>query len=482
MRPPPDKYETLTRRPQHHLRHTTLIIIFSLIGVVALVAFAILGLYLYTLSQTTRTVIRIDDETRTIQTRALTVDELLQDQNINVQDGDRLSLSPDTPIDEGIVIEVERGRNVTVTVDGETQVHRTTHRNPAGILSELGVTLAADDRITVDGTLADPFSLDQWPVPANQINIRRALTLTVTDDGTEQTIRTNGETVGDALYDAEIDIYLADGVDPPLNTPVTSGMTIAIIRAVPVTVIADGTTLETRTRSSTVAGLLADAGVSLMGLDYSIPDESVIVQPGMSVRVIRVAEDVVGETEIIPFENVSQGDSSLELDQTRLIQAGENGIQRTDIVVRYENGVEVSRETVGTQVVREPQNRVIAFGTGIVVRTVDTEQGPREYWRKVRMLTTSYHPAALGGDNITATGRILTKGIVGIDPTVIPYGTEVYVPGYGVGIAADTGGPRSTRLWIDLGYDDENWVPWSQYTDVYILTPIPESPVYILPD
>lgn len=90
-----------------------------------------------------------------------------------------------------------------------------------------------------------------------------------------------------------------------------------------------------------------------------------------------------------------------------------------------------------------------------------------------------YHPAALGGDNVTATGRILTKGIVGIDPKVIPYGTQLYVPDYGVGMT--TGGPRRIKLWIDLGYDDENWISWSQYVDVYLLTPVPDTIIYMLP-
>jgi len=105
----------------------------------------------------------------------------------------------------------------------------------------------------------------------------------------------------------------------------------------------------------------------------------------------------------------------------------------------------------------------------------------------MRLYATSYHPAALGGDNVTATGRILTKGIVGIDPTLIPYGSQMYVPGYGLALAADTGkaadtGIRRRKLWIDLGYDDENWVSWSRYVDVYMLTPVPAEIEYILPE
>ena len=97
------------------------------------------------------------------------------------------------------------------------------------------------------------------------------------------------------------------------------------------------------------------------------------------------------------------------------------------------------------------------------------------------MYAQSYHPAALGGDDVTATGARLTKGIVAINPRVVPYGTIVYVNGYGEGRAADTGGPRTTPYWIDLGYDDDNYKHWSGWVEVYLLAPPPARIPYILP-
>ena len=56
----------------------------------------------------------------------------------------------------------------------------------------------------------------------------------------------------------------------------------------------------------------------------------------------------------------------------------------------------------------------------------------------------------------------------------------MYVPGYGFAEAADTGSGVKGR-WIDLGYEDDNWVTWSGNVTVYFLTPVPSSIVYVFP-
>ena len=57
-------------------------------------------------------------------------------------------------------------------------------------------------------------------------------------------------------------------------------------------------------------------------------------------------------------------------------------------------------------------------------------------------------------------------------PRVINLYTNMYVPGYGVGQALDTGGAIK-GLRIDLGYSDDDFVLWYNWVDVYLLLPIP---------
>lgn len=62
--------------------------------------------------------------------------------------------------------------------------------------------------------------------------------------------------------------------------------------------------------------------------------------------------------------------------------------------------------------------------------------------------------------NRTATGTVPKKGTIAVDPDVIPLGTELYVEGYGNGVAEDTGSAVKGNI-IDLYMDSEeearNW-------------------------
>jgi peptidoglycan DL-endopeptidase CwlO len=66
-----------------------------------------------------------------------------------------------------------------------------------------------------------------------------------------------------------------------------------------------------------------------------------------------------------------------------------------------------------------------------------------------RTLTVSATGYALRGR--TATGIQTAPGVVAVDPSVIPLGTRMTIPGYGEGIAADTGGAvhgNTIDLWF----------------------------------
>ena len=70
----------------------------------------------------------------------------------------------------------------------------------------------------------------------------------------------------------------------------------------------------------------------------------------------------------------------------------------------------------------------------------------------LRVSATAYSSQDPGVGKYTSTGARVKRGIIAVDPRVIPLGTKIYVPGYGYGVAADTGGSiRGNR--IDVAFD-----------------------------
>ncbi|MFQ5880588.1 MAG: 3D domain-containing protein, partial [Dehalococcoidia bacterium] len=132
-------------------------------------------------------------------------------------------------------------------------------------------------------------------------------------------------------------------------------------------------------------------------------------------------------------------------------EAGSDGYVRRQYMLTYENGEEVSRQLVSLEYVA-PSDRVVALGSKVVLPPLDLPDAtPIDYTRTLQVYATWYNAASSGGDGITATGVLLTKGICAVDPSVIPLGTHLYVPGYGNCLAADTGGAIVGNM-IDLGY------------------------------
>ncbi|WP_313990594.1 3D domain-containing protein [uncultured Selenomonas sp.] len=67
-------------------------------------------------------------------------------------------------------------------------------------------------------------------------------------------------------------------------------------------------------------------------------------------------------------------------------------------------------------------------------------RGIPRYRAAYTMNASAYLPSDGGGSGITATGIRARRGVVAVDPSVIPLGSRLYIPGYGEAIAADTGG------------------------------------------
>lgn len=474
--------------------------------VALVIVLAALGMRLYAHTAIPVT-LWVDGQPLFIRTHATTVGALLERQGLRLSSADALWPSPETPLAPQMTIAVERARTVTIRADGSTLTLHTRATNLPDILAEAGIRVDEADVILVDGQPTALSATLAYPSPnprgvssrggergighrdALTVEVRRAVPLTVSDGGVTARFLTTAATVGEALAATEVKLLDGDAVFPEANAPIVPGMTISIRRATPVEIEVDSRLIAARVQGATVADALAAAGVVLVGMDYTEPPAETPLQSGMRIQVVRMRQAFTVEQEPIAYSVVWQPDPDMEIDQRRLVRPGEEGLRKRRIRTVIRDGVEVERETVDEWVAMEPKDQVFAYGTKIVIRELETPYGTIQYWRKLRVLATSYTAATSGKTRdhpeygITRVGWRARKGIVAVDPTVINLKTKMYVPGYGIGDVGDTGGAIK-GLRIDLCYDEDNLVLWKKWVDIYLLAPPPppDQIRYVLPD
>lgn len=102
-----------------------------------------------------------------------------------------------------------------------------------------------------------------------------------------------------------------------------------------------------------------------------------------------------------------------------------------------------------------------------------TDSGVPPYQYALQMLVTAYTRYDAGCTDYTYRGTYLHRGLCAVDPNIIPFGTKLYVPGYGEAIADDIGGAIQGNH-IDVAMDslDEAFNWGSKTITVYVLSGI----------
>ena len=438
----------------------------------------------------------VDGQEHIIRTNQREVENILREAGIPINTADIVgpNLTAELASHQSTIV-VQHARPVTIIADGNTYRLQSQSTALVDLLAEAKVKLGPDDLAIANNQPIDRAANQTYrflrapsDVAPLKIVLRRAQSVTLDlGNGDVRQIQSPATTVGEALDEAGVELHLADRITPDLDTALTPDLKIEVQQSRPIHVDVDGRTLHTRTLRQSIGEVLSDLGVTLIGEDYTQPPLDAAVEANTSVTVVRVREEVLIEQETIPFDTVTIADPTMELD-TSLERAGHSGVSQKRTMIRYENGQEVKRVADPDFIVLQaPVNKELRYGTNVVIRTLDTPSGPIEYWRKIRAYATSYSAATSGTPQtakwygITATGLPMKKGIVAVDPSVIRLGTQLYVNGYGVGLAADTGSGVRGR-WVDLGYDDNNLQGWWWWVDVYLLTPAPANIPYSLPN
>ena len=162
-----------------------------------------------------------------------------------------------------------------------------------------------------------------------------------------------------------------------------------------------------------------------------------------------------------PLEYVD--DSSLAYGTEKVRQEGKAGSEKLiSLKARHKDG-SVSTKELGKSIVEQPVKKIVQKGTA---KSVWTPNGYKRYSKLLQCQATAY--TATG--NNTALGFAPYEGIVAVDPRYIPLYTKLYIPGYGMAMAGDTGGDMVGSR-IDLYFSSySRAIEWGRRdVDVYIL-------------
>lgn len=263
--------------------------------------------------------------------------------------------------------------------------------------------------------------------------------ITINDNGIVTQAFVYSKTVEDALKEAGIKVSEYDELSLDRKANLKTVKSIDIIRAKAVNLAVNGEAKTVYTTRSTVNEVLSDEGIELDDTNYLVVPGETLITEGLNIAIIPRNYEEVVEVAAIPFETVKKANYNMESGITRTSREGVDGEKSLTYRVLKHNGEIVSKELVGEEVTKEPVNKVIEYGTIAAVRT--SRGGEVRSKRVIECKATAY---CLKGR--TATGRTTQRGVVAVDPSVIPLGSKLYIETsngsyvYGYAVAADTGG------------------------------------------
>lgn len=192
--------------------------------------------------------------------------------------------------------------------------------------------------------------------------------ISITDGGLNFEVSSKAKNVSEFLDEQKISINQNDLVFPDSGEKIFAGTRIIILRAKNITVKEGGNINKIHTLANTVEQAIWDnKNIELDEDDITVPGRSMPVKEGMVVTVTHVL--IKGETKNldIAFKTVSNEDETLGWRVKKTTQKGESGIKEVKYKVVYNDGKEISRKILESNVTKQPVDEVVTQGTLVKV-------------------------------------------------------------------------------------------------------------------
>jgi uncharacterized protein YabE (DUF348 family) len=166
--------------------------------------------------------LKVDAESKTLQTEAATVGQVLANAKYTVGEHDVVAPALSTKVNSGSTIVLKRGRLLHLSVDGIARDVWVTAPTVADALADLGYNNTAQfSSVSRDKRL---------PLDASALEVRTPKQVTVTHDGQTQIVTTTAATVAQVLANASVTVGAADILSVPATSAPSAGQVIVVQR------------------------------------------------------------------------------------------------------------------------------------------------------------------------------------------------------------------------------------------------------------
>lgn len=347
--------------------------------------------------------------------------------------------------------------------DGDAIIStRTIQSDVNKILSSAQVYISDDDKVETDYSVQGVINID----------IKRAFTVKLNIGNEIKEFKVNDGTVSDLLKSENIELPENKTTNVPLNTVLQPNMNIDIVDLINITLEMDDQIIPLQVPAGTLSDALKFSNIELNESYVTSIDKDAMVENGMYVIAGSLEEKDEEEREAIPFNTVQKNTDALAKGKKQVEQNGSNGEKLVLNKKRYIAGKLISSEKISESVVKQPVDQVMLCGTKVelaknanfTVNTgnntlTDANGNVMSYSKVIKGTCTAYSDKY---GRATATGRAARRGVIAVNPKIIPYGTRVYIKSpdgrvvYGQAVAADTGGfTKHGNVIADLCYNSE---------------------------
>ncbi len=346
-----------------------------------------------------------------------------------------------------------------ITDGNRVVIHTTYSTDPATVLDEAGLQLGADDTYTTQNSAG-----------VSEITIQRLQTITIVQGGVSRKVTSYGETVESLLSRLNVVLTNEDVVSIPMGEQTRDGMTITIQRTTTIeetytvsiphdVVYCYDPTLSEGEECVLTPGVMGQAlrteYVNLIDgeeVNRTLIREDVVTQPVTAIIAVGTyTEQMAPETE--PTEPPTTIAPETTVPETTVPPTTEAPSTEATVTAPADGKPIITNGTITT-----PEGEVLTFSYAAVFKA------------------TAYTHTDPGCNEWTATGTHVRVGVVAVDPSVIPYGTKMYIVSndgqyiYGEAVAEDCGSSiKNNRIDLYFETDAECWAFGIRNCTVYFL-------------